>query len=135
MAAFERLPVTITADDLLLDGFGDRPQFAVFVAECDGVLAGYALYHASYSSFQGRAIFLEDLFVSPSFRGRRVARALLAAVAAVATQQACFGIVLNVLGWNDRGLEFFTKAGATVLEGWKTLTITGDALHSASAGR
>lgn len=30
---------------------------------------GYALYFFSYSSWSGRAVFMEDLYVMPEFRG------------------------------------------------------------------
>lgn len=30
---------------------------------------GYALYFYSYSSWKGRAIYMEDLYVMPEFRG------------------------------------------------------------------
>lgn len=128
MAAFERLPVTITRDDLLADGFGDDRKYRAFIAEWDGGPCGYALFHPCYSSFQGKGIFLEDLYVAPGHRGKNVAKTLLGRVAAAAIAQRCFGVALNVLGWNQRALDFFTHAGAEQSEDWRTLWITPPAL-------
>jgi hypothetical protein len=80
-ATFERLPVAITEEQLRQDGFGAQPRFRILIAECDGQPAGYALFFECYSSFQGRGIFSEDLFVRPSLRGKNVGRALLGHVA------------------------------------------------------
>src|SRR5215469_10097560 len=56
-ATFERLPVAITEEQLRQDGFGAQPKFRILIAECDGQVAGYALFFDCYSSFQGRGIF------------------------------------------------------------------------------
>ena len=66
LAEYERLSheVVITEEDVLRDGFGERPKFRAIIAEWDGQVAGYALFFEVYSSFQGRAgLLLEDLFV------------------------------------------------------------------------
>jgi len=132
MAAFERLPVTVTREALLADGFGPQPLFRALIAQAGGATAGYALYHSCYSSFSGKAIFLEDLYVEPEARRKRVAQALLARVAATAIDEGCFGLVFNTLLWNTTALAFFQHAGAQRLEDWGVLTLTGEALQAAS---
>jgi len=112
MGEYERLPLSITEATLMRDGFTGMPKFRVLLAFCDEDAAGYAFLHGCYSSFQGAGLFLEDLFVRSAFRGKSVGRALLSAVAAVALEQDCFGIVLNVLNWNTPAFSFFARAGA-----------------------
>jgi GNAT superfamily N-acetyltransferase len=129
MAEYERQPVSITEESLARDGFGPRPQFRALIAEWDGKAAGYAFYFDCYSTFRGRGLFLEDLFVRAEFRGKRVGDALLSRVAAVARDEQCFGIVLNVLEWNRLAIAFFRKHGATFLDDWKTACIDGAALR------
>lgn len=131
MGEYEHLPVAITEECLQADGFGEIPQFHALIAEWLSHPVGYVLFHRCYSSFQGKGIFLEDIFVEPRSRGKGIARALLAAVAAVAVQEDCFGIVFNVLAWNIAALDFFEKLGASVSTDWKTLTLTGIALEAA----
>ena len=128
-ASFEQLPTAITEERLRKDGFGAQPKFQILIAEIDGDAAGYALFFEYYSSFQGLGMFLEDLFVRPRFRGKNVGRALLARVAQVAKESRGFGIMFNVLDWNDGAIEFYRKIGSTFLDDWKTVCIQAKALH------
>src|ERR1700738_2489102 len=92
-AAFERLPAGVTEADLMRDGFGETPRFRVFMAGWDSRPAGYAFFFDYYSTFHGRAgLFLEDIYVRDSYRGRGIGKALLARVAAVAQQEGRFGV-------------------------------------------
>jgi GNAT superfamily N-acetyltransferase len=101
----------------------------------DNQPAGYAFFFNCYSTFRGRGLFLEDLFVRPEFWGKKVGDALLSHVAAVARDETCFGIMLNVLGWNQSAIEFFQKHGATLLGDWRTACFDGDALQVLAARR
>jgi GNAT superfamily N-acetyltransferase len=130
MGEYERLPVVITEETLARDGFGLRPEFRVLIAEWDGQPAGYAFFFDCYSTFRGRGLFLEDVFVRAQFRGKKVGDALLSRVAAVARVENRFGIMLNVLGWNRLAIEFFRKHKATFLDDWKTACLDGEALHA-----
>ena len=67
MADDEQLSLLITGQTLASDGFGSPPKFRALIADFDGEPAGYAFFFDSYSTFQGRALFLEDLFVRPQF--------------------------------------------------------------------
>lgn len=72
----------ITAEKLLADGFGRRPEFRAHIADIAGRPVGYAFDHDAYSSCHcERGIHLVDLYVVPPARRRGVARALLTAVA------------------------------------------------------
>ena len=87
LAEFEHLPVSVTDDALLRDGFGERPRFRALMAEWDGKPAGYAFFFDYYSTFEGCAgIFLEDIYVRERFRGKKIGSALLARVAAIAKE-------------------------------------------------
>jgi GNAT superfamily N-acetyltransferase len=101
----------------------------VLIAEFDGEPAGYAFFFDSYSTFQGRGLFFEDLFVRPQFRKNKIGRALLSRVAAIAQQESCFGVMLHVLGWNKTAIQFYKKMDATFLDDWKTVCLKGNALR------
>jgi len=128
MGQHERLPVFATEKRLAEDGFGVAPKFQVLIAEVEAAAAGYALFFDCYSSFQGPGIFLEDLFVRNEYRGKGVGRALLSRMAAKVVQRAYFGIMFNVLDWNQSALQFFESAGA-VLSDRKILCLAGPALR------
>ena len=136
MADYERLPLLITEETLARDGFGSQPKFRALMADFDGEPAGYAFFFGSYSTFQGRGLFLEDLYVRPQFRKNKVCRALLSRVVAIAQQEDCFGIMFQVLDWNEMAIQFYKKMDATFLDDWKTVCLKGDALRIvASAAR
>src|SRR6202167_6430485 len=83
LAEFERELelVTIKESDLARDGFGENPRFRALIAEWDGQAAGYAFFFGYYSTWAGRALYLEDLFVREKFRGKGIGKQLLVAVA------------------------------------------------------
>lgn len=46
-------------------------------------LIGYAIYFYSYSTWEGKSIYLEDLYVTPEYRAKGVGSALFNKVAKV----------------------------------------------------
>jgi GNAT superfamily N-acetyltransferase len=84
--------VLITEADLARDGFGPQPKFRVLLAYWDQELAGYALFFDFYSTWRGRQMFLEDLFVRAAFLGRKVGKGLLTAVAGIAEREKDEGL-------------------------------------------
>ena len=121
--------VTITEDDLVRDGFGANPRFRALIAEWDGQPAGYALFFAFYSTWTGRGMFLEDLFVRESFRGRGIGKALLAAVARTAVDEQCYGVHWEVLDWNEKAIELYKALGAEFRDHWRPVLLTGEPLR------
>jgi GNAT superfamily N-acetyltransferase len=128
MSVFERLPISITEDALLRDGFHGVPKYRALLAFNKKEPAGYAFVYDCYSSFDGKGVYLEDLYVRPAFRGKNAAIALLRAVARTAVDDDCFGIVLNILRWNTPSYNFFTRAGAAILDDRQVLRISRDRL-------
>lgn len=129
-AAFERDTTVITEDQLRQHGFGAQPKFRILIAEIDGAPAGYALFFDYYASFRGHGIFLEDLFVRSQFRGKSVGRALLAQIARITEEANGFGIMFNVLDWNQGAIDFYREIGATFLDDWKTVCLKENPLHA-----
>ena len=120
--------VTIQEGDLERDGFGENPRFRALIAESDEQAAGYALFWPYYSTWVGRGLFLEDLFVRASFRGRGIGRALLAAVARIAVEEHCYGIHWEVLDWNQKAIEMYKALGAEFRDQWRPVLLSGAAL-------
>ena len=129
MAEYEHLPFLVTEEILASDGFGAQARFRALIAEFDDEPAGDAFFFDTYSTFQGRGLFLEDLFVRPQFRKNKIGRALLLRVAAIARHESCFGVMLHVLDWNETAIQFYKKMNATFLDDWKTVCLKGDALR------
>jgi GNAT superfamily N-acetyltransferase len=121
--------VTIREEDLARDGFGSQPLFRALIAEWEGQPAGYALFFGYYSTWAGRGLFLEDLFVREAFRGRGIGKGLLAAVARIAVEEQCYGIHWEVLDWNERAIELYEALGAAFRDQWRPVLLTDDALR------
>jgi GNAT superfamily N-acetyltransferase len=120
--------VTIREEDLARDGFGERPRFRALIAEWEGQAAGYAFFFGYYSTWVGRGLFLEDLFVREPFRGRGIGKALLAAVARIAVDEGCYGIHWEVLDWNEKAIALYTELGATFRDQWRPVLLVDEAL-------
>ena len=133
MGEYEHLPISITEEALANEGFGPQPGFRALIAEWDGQPAGYAFFFNCYSTFRGRGLFLEDLFVRSQFRGKEVGDRLLLHVAKAAREEDCFGIMLNVLAWNQTAIAFFQKRHAKFLDDWKTACFDGESLRTLTA--
>jgi GNAT superfamily N-acetyltransferase len=131
LAAFEHeLDLCVIEEaDLVRDGFGANPSFRALIADWDGQPAGYALFFGCYSTWAGRRLFLEDLFVREPFRGRGIGKALLASVARIAVQENCYGVQWEVLGRNEKAIELYRSLGAEFLDQWRPVLLKDDALR------
>lgn len=130
LAVYEREPdaVVVTEADLLRDGWGTQPRFTCLVAEEAGAVCGFALYHPTYSTWQGHTLYLEDLYVRATHRGHGIGTALLARVAAEAVAQDCARLDWSVLTWNEPALRVYERIGALRMDEWRRLRLSGDAL-------
>ncbi len=135
LAEYEREPhsVEITEEQLLRDGFGPNPYYECLIAEEDGSPAGFALFFPIYSTWQGPSLHLEDLFVLPEFRGRGIGKALLNQVAAAAVKRGCARLQWDVLDWNQPAIDFYQSIGAVMLNDWRRMRMTGDAIQALAA--
>ncbi|HXM62836.1 MAG TPA: GNAT family N-acetyltransferase [Terriglobales bacterium] len=121
--------VLTTEADLARDGFGPQPKFRVLLAYWDQEPAGYAVFFDFYSTWRGRQMFLEDLFVREAFRGRKVGKALLAAVARIAQGEGCHALRWEVLDWNQSAIEFYKSLGAEFRDAWRLVVLKDDHLR------
>ncbi|VVD99428.1 GCN5 family acetyltransferase [Pandoraea fibrosis] len=115
--------------------FGNAPAAECLIAEWDGKPVGYALYFHNFSTFLGRrGLYLEDVYVQPSMRGKGVGQALLRRLARIAVERQCGRFEWTVLDWNQPAIDFYTSQGATVLPDWRVVRMTGEALGRFAKG-
>lgn len=112
-----------------------QPEFRALIADWDGQPGGYAFIFNCYSTFRGRGLFLQDLFVRSQLLGENAGDTLLSHVAAIACKEDCFGIMLNVLAGNRPTIEFFQKRHAKFLDDWKTACLDGEALRALTGAK
>lgn len=138
LADFERLPGPdeTAARRLEEHAFGPAPRCEILVAEAEGAVVAYALYFTTYSTFLGRpSLYLEDLFVRPSFRRRGIASAFLRELAAIAVARECGRFEWAVLDWNVEAQRFYESLGAKIMQEWRVCRVDGEALTALAVGR
>jgi GNAT superfamily N-acetyltransferase len=132
LAEYEREPQAVTGTpDLLRDAlFGPHPAAEAIIAQHDGEPVGFALFHATFSTWECRpGIWLEDLFVRPEYRSLGVGEALFREVARIAVQRGATRYGWVALDWNEPALGFYAKHGAEVLRDWLVHRVSGEALR------
>ncbi|WP_417939354.1 GNAT family N-acetyltransferase [Flavobacterium sp. RS13.1] len=132
LAIFEKEPdaVLITEEDLVRDGFGERPLFHVFVAEVDEKIVGIALYYYRYSTWKGKTIHLEDLIVKEEMRGTGLGSALYSEIMKQGKKDNVRRIEWNVLNWNTPAVNFYENSGARVIEDWRVVQMDEAGINS-----
>lgn len=110
--------VALTVDMMEQDAFGKSPVFNLFVAEVKSQIVGIALYYYRYSTWKGKTMFLEDLVITPSERGKGYGKALFEAVIKRAKKNNCQRMSWQVLDWNDPAIKFYEKYNAHFDKGW-----------------
>lgn len=142
LAEFQNMPdgPQLTLNDLLRDGgFDDNSETAskpsmyiCFVAEIqsactasDGIneakLVGYAFCHFAYSSWLGKTLFLEDLYVKATQRYCGVGKLIFTNIVRYAKETDCKRVYFHVMDGNSAS-EFYVKMKAvnlTASEGWQ----------------
>jgi len=132
LAIFEKEPdaVVVTVDDLVRDGFGEKPLFQVFVAEVENEIVGIALYYYRYSTWKGKTIHLEDLIVKDKMRGTGLGSALYAEIMKQGKRDNVRRIEWNVLDWNTPAVNFYKNSGARILEDWQVVQMDETGINS-----
>ncbi len=110
--------------------FGKDSVTYAIICELDNKPVGMALYFFNYSTWLGRnGIYLEDLYVSPEYRGVGAGKALLKRLAQIAVEKKCGRIDWQVLDWNKPSIDFYDSIGAKGLTDWIPYRLTGEALE------
>jgi len=125
LAVYEKAPddVTVTLAHFEESGFGDKPVWWSFVAEENGAIHGFALYYIRYSTWKGQAMYLEDIIVTESMRGKKIGKLLFDRLIEEAKEKKLHRIVWQVLEWNEPAINFYKKYNADFDEEWVNCSI------------
>lgn len=114
--------VTVTTEHFVESGFGPNPVWWALVAEVvkDGqpYIAGLALYYIRYSTWKGQRMFLEDLIVTETWRGRGIGALLFEHLFAEARRKQFSAVTWQVLDWNEPAINFYKKLNASFDPEW-----------------
>jgi len=100
------------------DGFGPNPIYGFFVAEESDTLVGMALYYYRYSTWKGKRLYLEDIIVTETFRGKGIGKQLFEVVLKKTVSERCTGMMWQVLDWNKPAIDFYKKYNANLDSEW-----------------
>ncbi len=137
LAEFEKAgyEVEATEDSLENSLFGAGAVTEAAVLEADGVPAGFAVWFYNYSTWQAKnGLYLEDLYVSPDYRGSGAGKLLLRHLARRAVEKGCGRFEWSVLDWNEPAIRVYDAIGAEPQTEWIRYRLAGDKLKEFAAG-
>ncbi|XP_029214152.2 thialysine N-epsilon-acetyltransferase-like isoform X2 [Acropora millepora] len=142
LAVYEKEPETvvkISEEVMLRDGFGENPRFGCLIAEEIGGCGkndalpkkravGYAVFFHTYSTWKGKSLYMEDLYVDPACRGKGIGKEILKKVSQIAVKKECVRLDWNVLDWNKVAVDFYDNLGAERLDELRRYRLSGEQL-------
>lgn len=125
LAAYERAPdeVTIEIEHFMESGFGANPVYWAIVAEAEGQVIGFALYYVRFSTWKGQKMYLEDILVTETWRGKGIGTLLMDELIKIAREKSFKGITWQVLDWNEPAINFYKRYNASFDPEWVNATI------------
>ena len=135
LAAYEKLSDQVVAtEELLREWIFEKKKAEVLFPMEEGEEVGFALFFHNFSTFLGRAgLYLEDLYISPEYRGKGYGKATLQKLAQIAVERGCGRLEWSCLDWNKPSIDFYLSLGAVPMEEWTVYRLTGDTLTQMAA--
>lgn len=95
----------------------DRDLFNCRVAVIDGEVVGFTTFFTAYYTWAGKAIYLDDLFVTADQRNKGIGDKLLDDIISIAKDSNCKRVVWQVSDWNKKAQAFYKRKGAVIERG------------------
>jgi GNAT superfamily N-acetyltransferase len=126
LAVYEKAPDEVTVNPLHFEesGFGLNPVWWAFVVENqEKKVVAFALYYIRYSTWKGQVMYLEDILVTETMRGKGIGKMLIERLIQEAKEKDFKRITWQVLDWNEPAINFYKKFGARFDPEWVNVTI------------
>lgn len=95
----------------------EKEHFNGFVAaDSDGQIVGYATCFFTYYTFSGKAMYMDDLYITPAYRGIGLGTLLINRVIEKARETHCNKLRWQVSEWNHAAQGFYKQLGAEIDE-------------------
>jgi GNAT superfamily N-acetyltransferase len=129
LALYEKAPHEVTVDPRHFEesGFGENPVWWAFVVEDTAPpsrpVVAFALYYIRYSTWKGQVMYLEDILVTESMRGKGIGKMLMDRLIEEAKEKAFKRITWQVLDWNEPAINFYKKFNASFDPEWVNVVL------------
>ena len=111
-AQFQKTPDRVSNTVQLMKQ--EQDSFNCLVAEVDGKIIGFATFFFCYYSWSGKSMYLDDLYVTDSYRGQHIGTDLLLLIIEKAKAQNCKKVRWQVSNWNQKAIDFYKDFGADI---------------------
>jgi GNAT superfamily N-acetyltransferase len=135
IAAYEKLSHEVEATHEKIEHylFGEKSFASCFIAFEGNTAVGFALYFNNYSTFVSKpGIYLEDLFIEPSYRGKGYGKKLLLKLVQTAKENNWGRVEWSVLDWNKPAIDFYESLGAKPMNGWTVYRLSEKEINNLS---
>ncbi len=136
LAVFEKAPESAQATLAQISGafFCQHPAvFCDMIEDEEGLVQGLGIWFLNYSTWTGtHGIYLEDLYIRESARGRGYGKAFLRHLAALCVARGYHRLQWWVLDWNQSAIDFYQGLGAQFMDEWTVMRVDGVALATLS---
>lgn len=118
LALFEKEPDGVTTTLKDYQRLFDEGLFAGLVAEEENEVIGIAIYYYIFSTWKGKALYLEDFYVDKDRRSAGIGQLLFDELISIAKKEACTKMKWQVLDWNSSAIKFYERNGAHIEKEW-----------------
>lgn len=84
------------------------------IVEYNSAPIGFATYYTAYSSWTGKTMHLDDLYIQPPYRAMGIGKKLLDAVIEISRKEKCHDLRWMVSEWNQEAIQFYEHLGAHI---------------------
>ncbi|KJZ11526.1 GCN5 family acetyltransferase [Marinomonas sp. S3726] len=137
LAIYEKAEHEVLATEETINNtlFAPDTHSYALICELDGVPVGSAIYFFNYSTWLAKSgLYLEDLYISPEYRGKGAGLKLLKTLAQIALEKDCARFEWSCLDWNTPSREFYEAIGAKSQDEWIGYRMTGQTLVDFAKG-
>lgn len=112
-ATFQKTPekVTITLDQML----ENADDFKAIISRDGDKAIGFATYYFGFSSWSGKHLFLDDLYLQTEYRQQGLGDQIMNQLETIARQKDCKSMRWLVSRWNEVAISFYKKR-ETIIE-------------------
>lgn len=130
LAAYEKAleEVKITPQTLREELEAEHPPFVCLIAEVEGQSVGFALAYRSFSTWTGKNLYVEDIFVMEEFRKKGIGKMFMQRFARLCSEHDFARLEWSTLDWNEPTITFNHSLVAVPLDEWTKWRLSGEAL-------